>query len=943
MISAFAACLLMLPGGAGAQPADDAIGLPDVGQLAGWVVDGADRRQALMSVAVLARLRQRLQAGGSNASPDSLRQDLAWLERLAAHFGQPEPSGPVLDPATWYVNLKLDQHGLQHSPLVATGGAGLDAYLDEVFSRSEERLAAALLPELLWHVEPLATVVWNDLLQQSAEDGALRSLLLWVVDEWLGFSGQETGLPVGADLLALAGDSLHVMAEVAVSSGPPDPLRLKSIRQTLLVAIPDMDPGERQEAAAFLRLATLVDGLHERRYFAFTNGLLSVVAELLDRFADEPGAPSRVGSWLANHLPGISANYSRAFAAVDPRLNSAVAAAFDVLQNMLRGSPDRVPSGELRKQLADAAAQLALLIPDLAFYFELPVRDPIAGELDACTAMMARRDIDGSPAMTRVLYDDCQESLVALADQESRAPAIAGDPDGPFGTTQLQRELSVTAGQRINYGIGYLHERYSTGCEAPSRPLPNPLEWATLATLMAWFAEQSPLYFQTPENEARLLRMRAIGFDMLHTVAEQVDCFSGSGATVNDPVSRSIVVYREALAALNTGLDRAVQGFRQRLLAPGADIALQLDATQPTAYRPVDLPIGPCDPENICEMTQNLSSTRALLGLFPDTYLVADQAGFGNIEICYQNMQWVERRSEAVRAGDTNVANYYGHLAFDLVGRHVRDGSSSEVFGFRFTSPGEHHYLFAAATDEVLEDSCPMEWIGSRIVTPLRESRGGIVPNRLTYLAAPRMLPSRLLSNNWDRGAEWRDWFITGIGVESLALEQPADISSEVTQFLQSLYRAEQAAVYDSMLRPESGRDDFEIESQFEEVMALSTAKAMIRTQIMLFYPQELTRSDEIRGAVAGQAGLPDESVLARSREAGVPVSSIVANAVQQLDRFEAEWRRQAEATLRGGSVASSLAHALMRLNALYQSYFAPPPVSGGGAAVSLGAAAAGD
>jgi hypothetical protein len=935
--------LLALPAWSVAQTADDSADLPDVGSVAGWVSDDTHRRQALISVAALARLRQRLQVGGSPASLDSLQQDRAWLERLVERYGAPAPSGPVLDPATWYVNLKLDQHGLRHSPLVATTGPGLDAYLDEVFSRSEERLAAALFPELLWQVAPSATIVWHDLLQQAAEDGSLRSVLRWVADEWLDSPAQETGFQVGSDTLAVAADSLEVLAGIAVSAGPPDRRRLQNLRRQLLAAMPELAPDERREAGALLHLATMVDGLHEQRYIAFSNGLLSIVAGVLDGFEEDPRARSGVGRWLSARLPGISAAYSRAFAAVDPRLNSALAAAFDVLQSMSRSGPDRLSEAALRKQLADAAAQLALLIPDLAYYFGLPVRDPIAGELDACTAMMARRDSDGSPAMTRMLYDDCQESLVTLADQESRAPAIAGDPDGPFGTTQLQRELSVTSGQRINYGIGYLHDRYSMGCEEPSRPLPNPLEWATLATLLAWFAEQSPLFFQTPENEERLLRMRAIGLELLSGVAEQVDCFSGAGATVNDPVSRSTVAYRETLATLGAGLDRAVRDFRQRVLAPGADIALQLDASQATAYRPADLLIGPCDPEAVCEMAQELSSTRALLGLFPDTYLVADQAGFGNIEICYQNMQWVDRRSEAVRAGDTNVANYYGRLAFDLVGRYLRDGSTREVFGFRFTSPDEHHYLFAAATEEVLADSCPMEWIGSRIVTPLRDSRGGIVPNRLTYLAAPRMLPSRLLSGNWDRGAEWRDWFITGIGVEPIALDTPEDIAGEVTQFLQSLYRAEQAAVYESMLRPGAGNGAFEIESQIEEVMLLSTAKAMIRAQIMLFYPQELTRSDEIRAAVAGQAGLLDESVLSRFRETGVPVSSIGAIAFGQLDRFEAAWRGQAEATLRTGSLATSVAHALMRLNALYQTYFAPTPTGGGRTGFSLGAAGAGD
>ena len=75
-------------------------------------------------------------------------------------------------------------------------------------------------------------------------------------------------------------------------------------------------------------------------------------------------------------------------------------------------------------------------------------------------------------------------------------------------------------------------------------------------------------------------------------------------------------------------------------------------------------------------------------------------------------MEWVQRRSERVREDDTNVANFHGHLAFDLMGRYLVNGAADEVFGFRFTSPNEHHYLFAAANEEVLQDNCPVEWIG---------------------------------------------------------------------------------------------------------------------------------------------------------------------------------------------------------------------------------------
>ncbi len=418
--------------------------------------------------------------------------------------------------------------------------------------------------------------------------------------------------------------------------------------------------------------------------------------------------------------------------------------------------------------------------------------------------------------------------------------------------------------------------------------------------------------------------MREIGQELLAVVSEQVDCFAGAGAVISDPITRSLVDYRDALVALSSGINAAVFDFRGKVLSDGADVALQHDSSQPTAYRPDNLMIGPCNPERVCEMSHSLTSTRALWGLFPDEYLIADQTRLGNIEICYEEMAWVQRRSEQVRADDTNVANYFGHLEFKLKGRYRGLESTHDVFGFRFTSPNEHHYLFAAATEEVLDDNCPVEWIGQRIVTPLKIDRG-VVPNRLTYLSAPRMLPSRLISNNWDRGAEWRDWFITGIGVKSLDQILSVDISSEVNQQLMNLHRAEQAAVFQSVLRPKSRGESLGVESLYEEMVRLTTIKSLIRQQLMLFYPQLIIESDELRSAIAGHGGLLDREVLARFRADQVPVNSLNRIAFERLERIRKEWNSQPEAIRRTGSIAGSQAHALMRLNALYRAFFAEP------------------
>ncbi len=891
--------------------------LPVVNDVAARVADAATREQALFRLATVARFL--------SVEADQLNEDMEWISRLAARHERITLRSPVLDPAAWLIHLELKKRQLESSKLVSPLGPGLEVFLTQVFDRTEERLASVIMPELLWQIEADSTTIWSRFVTRLDADEGLKSSVMeahaqWFAD-WAG-SGRKLKTVRPSDLISEISASLDVMVSNATAPAPPDPERLANIRFQLLSAMPSLQQDEQYEAIFFLRMSGLVDGLHERKFFSVAEGLLAAAGSMLNQAGSGAGRESMALGWLSKNIPLISAYYAKSFSLVDPRLNSAIAASFDIVESLSRAGFSEPDELGLQAELADASAQLALMIPDMGFYFNLPVRDLIAGGMDACTGIMATREDDGSPAMTRELFDDCQQSLVDLADHEARVAALSGDPNGPFGKDELDRELSVTSGQRINYAIGYLHDRYSTGCEAPGRPLPNSIEWSTLATLLAWFAGQSPVYFQTPENEARLERMREIGKELLSVIAEQVDCFAGAGAVINDPITRSLVDYRDALVALSSGINAAIFDYRAKSLSAGADVALEQDSSQPTAYRPDKLMITPCDSARVCEMTDSLSSTRALWGLFPDEFLIADQTGLGSVEICYEEMAWVDRRSEQVRADDTNVANYFGRLSFNLKGRYRQSDSVSEVFGFQFKSPNEHHYLFAAATAEVLADDCPVEWIGQRIVTTLKIDHG-VVPNRLTYLAASRMLPSRLLANNWQRGAEWRDWFITGIGVKKLEDIIASDISSGVNQQLSNLYRAEQAAVFQSILHPASHSKSMGIESLYQEMKQLTTAKLLIHQQFILFYPQLLSESDALRSAVAGHGGLLDDAMLVRFRSDNVPVSSLNRIAFERLEMVQEEWEKQPDAVRRMGTIAGGLAHAMMRLNALYQEFFA--------------------
>lgn len=920
-------------------PPPEPPGWPGIDRLNIALAENVSRHDTLLTLAALMALPQRPPVTTPQDAQLRARELLSnreWLQALETRYGAVAPRSPALDPAAWQVQVQLDRIGLANSALASPLGPGRDVLAGQALDRDNPSLAAAALPELLWSLEVDAPLVWQGLMRRLDEDPWLSVALMeqgsvlfdWpapVADSGAPAGGvtdwdavDSEGRTAGEQLLAQSMESLSVMLALTTGVGPPDDDRLRRLRLTLLDAMPELDMAGRAEAAMLLHLAGLVEGLQGQQYFQFVEGLLAVTAQLEEQAAWYPERMPAFAGWLAGLLPMISASYARQLALVDPELNSTVATAYDVVQALARGTSAEQRAG-LRLQLGDAVAKLSLLVPDLGYYFDQPIRDPVAGGVDACTGKAGQLEDDGSPAMTRDLFDDCQATLLEMADVEAREAQLAGSMDGPFGPSQLRRELGLTAGQRINYGIGYLNDRYDTGCLLPELALPNPLEWAYLATFMAWFAEQAPVFFQTPENEARLARMREIGDELVTVITEQVDCLAGAGAAVNDPIERIAADYQAELREMGRGLESAREAYRAEILKPGADLRLEGNADQTTAYRPAELAIGPCDPARVCEMTGQLSSTRALTGLFEDQFLLADQAGLGALEICYDNVGWVDRRLEPVRPGDENVANYFGHLTFELRGRFRFEDRDEDLFAFRFDAPEESLYLFSAASDEILDAACPAQWVGTRIVTGLPEGRLHIVPDRLTYLSAARTLPSRLLESNWDKGEEWRDRFVTGLGVERLELPPPPDISAALNQRLEALYRQERATLYGVLTGSGAGAN---LSAELED---LTTFKLLLRTQMMLFYPPTLIHSDALRAAITGQQGLLDRRLVARARQQEIPIDELLASAYQGTEAFRQQWRSVPEAVRRQGTVSDSVAHGLLRLKAINEQFFLSP------------------
>ena len=213
------------------------------------------------------------------------QDERAWLDRLVARFPVLPVRSSAMDPASWFVLLELDYHQITPSSLVSPQGPGTAILIRQLFDRGDERLAAALLPEVLMRMETRSSRTWLHLLSRAAGDDDWLAQVVrintdlaksWIVVELSPAGEEESSEPVRQAL-----ESFQALAASIIHAGAPDVLRLQQLRYTLLKVLPDLDDSRAGEAAQLLRLATAVDGLHENRHLAFAETLLWVVMEML--------------------------------------------------------------------------------------------------------------------------------------------------------------------------------------------------------------------------------------------------------------------------------------------------------------------------------------------------------------------------------------------------------------------------------------------------------------------------------------------------------------------------------------------------------------------------------------------------------------------------------------------------------------------------------------
>lgn len=613
--------------------------------------------------------------------------------------------------------------------------------------------------------------------------------------------------------------------------------------------------------------------------------------------------PESVAADLGDLLAGYNSDSGRELRLIDTDLPVVLALLEDAAIHLASTPPE--PATALRL-LGDAYARLALFAGDAEFYLDQPVRDDVRSAVAACAV-----DPGLMGPLPRALFEECLERLTSQMGDRLGRVELVGDSGGPFSSVFLQREMGLISWQRVAYLDGHLNWLLGASCSPPEWQ--NPLEWSLLAHYLSHWVAQRPIFFDSS-------RWRdAVDSFARQTAAQReasnlfIDCLSGLGSERLDPVLRLINRHQQALLTLDQVLQDAEAAFYADITRPQADIDLDSDSTQLTSYRPESLTIGPCDDAEVCGVAAELPVSRALLGEFPNGFLLADQLKIGQLDLCYRDVRWEDRQARSVPNNDPRVANYFGHLSFDLEGTFERSGQIETVFRHRLRAIEPRHYLFASSAPEVLEMACPNALAGQPIASELAEGHFGLVPNRLTYFVSQPTTAQAELLANWDQGAEWRDWFVTGDRVERITIGDGAELAIEVDAELDRLARQrdrELAGRLLSRLNPAQSAPD----TLTAAMSAVAENTALIRRVLEIHYPRVIRQDPIVRGLLAGEGGLLNRDRVRQLGDTEMVFGEVVTLGRSRLDRLREHWLALPIELRESGQVSPELDFAAERL-----------------------------
>lgn len=417
---------------------------------------------------------------------------------------------------------------------------------------------------------------------------------------------------------------------------------------------------------------------------------------------------------------------------------------------------------------------LALDISDINSYLNHPIRKNIQENLEVCLNLSVSQAPDPRVPIANNQFESCFQDFINWATISATDSTFSGNQVRLDNPASLHRALELPSIQIPN--ILSTQAISDEACQQQLMPQANVFEWLLASESLAWFHDRWPGIFAEVDKTTEFSQLISMG-QKLHVYPP---CFQQSEVLKNQ-----FQMLQTKWEKLKLEINNQINLYTQEQLHEQTDVNLFGSMDQKTNYIPEDLIIGPCQVSKSCGAFIELKPSQELMNLFPNHIKMASQFGLGSLSICYDEVQWKNRKTSPTHLDNNKISNFEGQLAIELNGKF----DDKKVFTKEFISEQRHVYLFGENNQETLDMSCPLSIIGKQINTTLDRGTFGLLPNRLTFLTAQKVDINKVIRNNWD------GW-LTAIKPDQVDLNYFDEMKEVKTQlndaFLQHINRLQQ-------------------------------------------------------------------------------------------------------------------------------------------------------
>jgi hypothetical protein len=543
---------------------------------------------------------------------------------------------------------------------------------------------------------------------------------------------------------------------------------------------------------------------------------------------------------------------------------------FSLITGLLAALPEKFKNPDhFDNQLNQQVFTLITGIDNPDGYFAHPLRNDIQENLEVCLNLSVQQTPEPPEPIALNQFEGCLADFIEWGTVLAKSNNLSGNLIKLDNPNSINRALELPSIQIINNLS--MQAAAEISCQQQLVPQVNLVEWLLAAETVAWFHDRWP------------------GLMAAHLQNQQLDELIEAGlqlyqfpACVNEanPLLTQFNSLKGKWERLKQEIVIHVNEFRNTELRPNSDVDLFKSIDQQTNYIPENFVVSPCDPTQSCGALVTLEPSNELLNLFPNHLKLAEQFGLGHLEICYDQVQWEHRKTTPTHLDNNKIANFEGQLSIQLNGRF----RGESVFTKTLLSEQRHIYLFGENNQQTLDTSCPLPIIGTQINTSLDRGTFGLLPNRLTFLAAQKVDINAVMRNNW---AEWQTQLNTEPN-EFNFYNEMNDVKVALNDaFLQRVNELQQQ-IYRKLITNNLSRttDSALSKAAFE----YTTHRKLLSHMTIGLYPQLYASRTSLQAAISGNNRLVDLAFFREAYKDQINVADMINDGDANFDFHQETW-----------------------------------------------------